>query len=83
MVRSALAELGLPPHPRQRNSARAAVDYAALPMLACTDGQPATPTTVGKEMAVFVVRWERLFSIELEATTGHTHTHTQTDWLLI
>lgn len=31
----------------------------AVPMLAHTHGQPATPTTVGKEMAVFVRRWQR------------------------
>ncbi|MFB6085458.1 MAG: adenylosuccinate lyase [Halodesulfurarchaeum sp.] len=31
-------------------------EYADLPMLARTHGQPATPTTFGKEMAVFVNR---------------------------
>jgi adenylosuccinate lyase len=30
-----------------------------LPMLARTHGQPATPSTMGKELAVFVYRWER------------------------
>jgi len=30
-----------------------------LPMLARTHGQPATPSTLGKEMAVFVYRWRR------------------------
>ena len=30
-----------------------------LPMLAHTHGQPATPTTLGKELAVFVYRWQR------------------------
>jgi adenylosuccinate lyase len=30
-----------------------------LPMLARTHGQPATPTTLGKELAVFVARWDR------------------------
>ncbi|HVC31948.1 MAG TPA: adenylosuccinate lyase, partial [Chloroflexota bacterium] len=30
-----------------------------LPMLAHTHGQPATPTTMGKELAVFVHRWRR------------------------
>ena len=30
-----------------------------LPMLARTHGQPATPSTLGKEMAVFVYRWQR------------------------
>jgi adenylosuccinate lyase len=29
------------------------------PMLAHTHGQPASPTTVGKELAVFVYRWQR------------------------
>jgi adenylosuccinate lyase len=30
-----------------------------IPMLARTHGQPASPTTVGKELAVFVRRWQR------------------------
>lgn len=30
-----------------------------VPMLARTHGQPASPTTVGKELAVFVRRWQR------------------------
>ena len=34
-------------------------DHAALPMLARTHGQPATPTTLGKEMANVVSRLER------------------------
>ncbi len=33
--------------------------YRDLPMLARTHGQPATPTTLGKELAVFVYRLER------------------------
>ncbi|MBC8102920.1 MAG: adenylosuccinate lyase [Cytophagales bacterium] len=32
---------------------------ADTPMLARTHGQPASPTTVGKELAVFVYRWQR------------------------
>lgn len=35
--------------------------YAALPMLARTHGQPATPTTVGKELANFTFRLNRQF----------------------
>jgi adenylosuccinate lyase len=31
----------------------------SLPMLARTHGQPATPSTMGKELAVFVYRWQR------------------------
>ncbi|UWG47349.1 Adenylosuccinate lyase [Halanaeroarchaeum sp. HSR-CO] len=34
-------------------------DHADLPMLARTHGQPATPTTFGKEMAVFATRLGR------------------------
>jgi adenylosuccinate lyase len=31
----------------------------AVPLLSRTHGQPATPTTFGKELAVFVARWRR------------------------
>jgi adenylosuccinate lyase len=37
-----------------------AVEGRAVPMLARTHGQPATPTTIGKEFAVFVARAERV-----------------------
>ncbi|MCX6119107.1 MAG: adenylosuccinate lyase [Proteobacteria bacterium] len=36
-----------------------AIKYSALPMLSRTHGQTATPTTLGKEMAVFVGRLNR------------------------
>jgi len=36
-----------------------ATDYAATPMLSLTHGQPATPSTFGKEMANVVHRFER------------------------
>jgi adenylosuccinate lyase len=36
-----------------------AQEHAAVPMLARTHGQTASPTTVGKELAVFVHRWQR------------------------
>ena len=38
---------------------RLALQHRELPLLARTHGQPATPTTLGKELAVFVHRWER------------------------
>jgi len=44
-----------------------AIEHRAVPMLAHTHGQPATPTTVGKEFAVFVHRLERVLS-QVEAT---------------
>ena len=34
-----------------------------IPMLAHTHGQPATPTTVGKEFAVFVYRWQSILNL--------------------
>jgi adenylosuccinate lyase len=34
-------------------------DLRDVPLLSRTHGQPATPTTFGKELAVFVVRWRR------------------------
>ncbi len=37
-----------------------AVEYRDDPMLARTHGQPATPTTMGKELAVFVHRLDRV-----------------------
>jgi len=42
-------------------------DHREVPMLAHTHGQPATPTTVGKEFAVFVYRLERILA-QIEST---------------
>ena len=72
MVRAALAEVWLPAAEGLVNDVRAmALAHAALPMLARTHGQPATPTTLGKEMAVFVARWERqLRSVQAVAVPG-------------
>ena len=36
-----------------------AKETSDIPMLTRTHGQPATPSTVGKELAVFVYRWKR------------------------
>lgn len=38
---------------------RQANEYRDLPMMSRTHGQPATPTTLGKELAVFVYRLQR------------------------
>jgi adenylosuccinate lyase len=37
-----------------------AIEHRAVPMLCRTHGQPATPSTLGKEMAVFVYRLDRV-----------------------
>jgi adenylosuccinate lyase len=44
-----------------------AVRHRAVPMLARTHGQPATPTTMGRGLAVFVARLDRL-TAKLDAT---------------
>ncbi len=57
--------------------------YAEVPMLARTHGQPATPTTVGKEFALFVDRLrtarERVAAVPLRAkmngATGNYNAH--------
>jgi len=46
---------------------RLALEHRDAPMLAHTHGQPATPTTMGKEFAVFVYRLERTIA-RIEAT---------------
>ncbi len=38
-------------------------DWAAIPMLAKTHGQPASPTRLGKEMQVFVVRLQQQLAL--------------------
>lgn len=40
-----------------------AKEYRDIPMLAHTHGQPATPTTIGKELAVFVYRWKSILNL--------------------
>ncbi len=60
MVREALQEQWLPEAAAMADKVAAlAEETRALPLLARTHGQAATPSTVGKELAVFVVRWRR------------------------
>ncbi len=67
MVRRGLDEVWLPSAATLVDEVRsAALKYADLAMLGRTHGQPATPTTLGKELAVFVSRWER----QLQAVRG-------------
>lgn len=67
--------------------------YRAQPLLARTHGQPATPTTLGKEMAVFYQRLQRqadllqnhTFQGKLGGATGtwsaHNIAYPKVDWL--
>lgn len=44
------------------NVSSKADEFKSIAMLSHTHGQPATPTTVGKELAVFVYRWKYLYN---------------------
>lgn len=59
MVRDALTEIIIPAYERlDAKLNELASEYAEIPMLAKTHGQPASPTTLGKEIAVFAYRLE-------------------------
>lgn len=74
---------------------RLAHTYADLPMLARTHGQPATPTTVGKEIANVIARLQRQkeqlvtvqFMGKLNGASGNYNafaiTYPEIDWQLI
>ena len=60
MLRDAVAEVWRPAaEDVVAKVAEVAEATASVPLLSRTHGQPATPTTFGKEMAVFVLRWRR------------------------
>ena len=75
--------------------ARQAEQYRELPMRSRTHGQPATPTTLGKELAVFVHRLERQlrqidqieylgkFSGATGTFAAHLIADPDTDWLRV
>lgn len=68
-VRSAVHDVWLPRLRDVLTALRArAQEGRAIPMLSRTHGQPATPTTIGKEFAVFVARAERVLA-RIEAVT--------------
>lgn len=71
-IKSGLFESWLPAaHALVEDLRRMALDYKAVPMLALTHGQPATPVTMGKELAVFVHRLSRqLKRIEAQEFLG-------------
>lgn len=70
-------------------------EYADIPMLSHTHGQSATPTTVGKELAIFVYRWDKILNkIKNEQITGkfngavgnfnaHVVSYPNIDWIKI
>jgi len=64
MLSDARAEVLLPAMHRLLDAVRSlARTHAAVPMLSRTHGQPASPTTVGKEMSVFASRLQRQLAV--------------------
>ncbi len=60
-ISAAVREVWMPKYRAVIDALRAlAIEHRDAPMLAHTHGQPATPTTMGKEFAVFVHRLERM-----------------------
>src|SRR3990167_3011820 len=92
-LRSALQAVILPALEEIRGSLDAsAKEHAATPMLARTHGQPATPTTFGKEMRVFESRLarqpeqlrSRTILVKFGGATGNFNAHvaaaSEVDW---
>jgi len=66
-----------------KNIKHLAKKWKKIPMLSLTHGQPATPTTIGKEFLVFATRLERQFNIlkkqdvlgKLNGASGNFNAH--------
>jgi adenylosuccinate lyase len=96
MVRDAVREVWLPAARTLVDDVEAlAREHRALPMLARTHGQPATPTTLGKELAVLAHRLRRQLARvdraeylgKINGATGTFSAHVAgapaTDWLTV
>ena len=92
-LRDALMGVVLPAYAQVRNQLAArAQEWAAVPMLARTHGQPASPTRLGKEIEVFVARLDAQvallahvpFAAKFGGATGNFNAHyvayPGTDW---
>ena len=63
-LKEAMNDIYVPQYFNLLNKLKALVnDWAKVPMLARTHGQPASPTRLGKEIEVFVVRLEEQFNL--------------------
>lgn len=63
-LREAMNDIYVPEYFNLLNKLKVLVqDWANIPMLARTHGQPASPTRLGKEIEVFVVRLEEQFNL--------------------
>jgi len=92
-IKEALEEVYLPNYTELVNKISAlASDWAEIPLLARTHGQPASPTRLGKEFEVFVVRLQQQFELlkniphaaKFGGATGNYNAHLvaypNTDW---
>lgn len=92
-LQEALLQVVLPAYAEVRNALAArATAWAAVPMLARTHGQPASPTRLGKELQVFVARLDAQvellaqvpFAAKFGGATGNFNAHyaayPATDW---
>ena len=92
-LKDAMKEVYVPSLLELKNKlASLAADWADIPMLARTHGQPASPTRLGKEINVFVVRIEEQFDLlnnlksaaKFGGATGNFNAHKvaypTTDW---
>ena len=59
MLKDGLAEIQKLHQQIEQRVAQLAYEFRAVPMLARTHGQTASPTTIGKELAVFVARLQK------------------------
>ncbi|RSX54741.1 adenylosuccinate lyase [Bifidobacterium dolichotidis] len=95
-IKNAMEQVWLPTvHEITDHLVQKAEAYATLPLLSLTHGQPATPTTLGKEFAVYVYRINRqLRHIEAQEYLGKINGATGTfgahlaafphiDWLAV
>jgi len=87
MVKEGLAEVIIPALKEVTEGiARHANEYKGIPMLAKTHGQPASPTTLGKEFEVFVERLEDQLELleklpikaKFGGATGNLNAHKET-----
>lgn len=63
-IKEAMNDVYVPEYFNVLNKLKALTkDWASIPMLARTHGQPASPTRLGKEIEVFVVRLEEQFNL--------------------
>src|SRR5690606_1518159 len=63
-IKDAVNQVYIPEYLKVLNKLKAlSEDWSAISMLARTHGQPASPTRLGKEIHVFVVRLEQQFNL--------------------